>query len=82
MNKNPYSPADGGDVNCHRVVKSNGEVGGFAERLCGRDKNNSSTTRAGSRVSGMANKIKILKREGIPIKNRKIENFEKYLYNL
>lgn len=26
MNKNPYSPK----VPCHRVVKSNGEVGGFA----------------------------------------------------
>ena len=26
MNKNPYAP----DVPCHRVVKSNGEVGGFA----------------------------------------------------
>ena len=26
MNKNPYSPK----IPCHRVVKSNGEVGGFA----------------------------------------------------
>lgn len=26
MNKNPYSPK----VPCHRVIKSNGEVGGFA----------------------------------------------------
>ncbi len=26
MNKNPYAP----NVPCHRVVKSNGEVGGFA----------------------------------------------------
>ena len=26
MNKNPYSP----EVPCHRVIKSNGEVGGFA----------------------------------------------------
>lgn len=26
MNKNPYSPK----VPCHKVVKSNGEVGGFA----------------------------------------------------
>jgi len=26
MNKNPYAPK----VACHRVVKSNGEVGGFA----------------------------------------------------
>lgn len=27
MNKNPYWP----EVPCHRVVKSNGEVGGFAK---------------------------------------------------
>lgn len=26
MNKNPYAP----EVPCHRVVKSNGEIGGFA----------------------------------------------------
>ena len=26
MNKNPYAPV----VPCHRVIKSNGEVGGFA----------------------------------------------------
>ena len=26
MNKNPYAP----QVPCHRVIKSNGEVGGFA----------------------------------------------------
>lgn len=26
MNKNPYAP----QVPCHRVVKSNGEIGGFA----------------------------------------------------
>lgn len=26
MNKNPYAP----EVPCHRVVKSNGELGGFA----------------------------------------------------
>jgi methylated-DNA-[protein]-cysteine S-methyltransferase len=60
MNKNPYGFSDGGDVPCHRVVKSNGEVGGFA--------------------SGTQNKIKILKKEGIPIKNGKVENFENYLY--
>lgn len=33
MNRNPYSPADGGDVPCHRVIKSNGEVGGFASGI-------------------------------------------------
>ncbi len=27
MNKNPFAP----EVPCHRVVKSNGEIGGFAD---------------------------------------------------
>jgi O6-methylguanine-DNA--protein-cysteine methyltransferase len=27
MNKNPFAP----EVPCHRVVKSNGELGGFAD---------------------------------------------------
>lgn len=30
MNKNPTSGSSTGKVPCHRVVKSNGEVGGFA----------------------------------------------------
>jgi methylated-DNA-[protein]-cysteine S-methyltransferase len=29
MNKNPFAP----EVPCHRVVKSNGEIGGFADDL-------------------------------------------------
>jgi Methylated DNA-protein cysteine methyltransferase len=29
MNKNPFAPT----VPCHRVVKSNGELGGFAEDI-------------------------------------------------
>ncbi|WP_090715282.1 MGMT family protein [Bathymodiolus azoricus thioautotrophic gill symbiont] len=29
MNKNPFAP----EVPCHRVVKSNGELGGFADDL-------------------------------------------------
>lgn len=57
MNKNPYAP----EVPCHRVVKSNGEVGGFAH--------------------GTKKKIEMLKNEGVPIKDGRIENFEKYLYN-
>ena len=56
MNKNPYAP----QVPCHRVIKSNGEVGGF--------------------FSGTKNKIALLKKEGIPIKNKKIQDIEKYLY--
>ncbi len=56
MNKNPYAPR----VPCHRVVKSDGEVGGFE--------------------SGTKKKIEMLKREGIKIKNNKIENFEECVY--
>ena len=56
MNKNPYSP----NVPCHRVVNSDGKIGGFA--------------------LGVKNKIKILKKEGIKIKNNKIENFERVVY--
>ena len=56
LNKNPYAPI----VPCHRVVNSNGFVGGFA--------------------SGTKNKIKLLKEEGIEIKNNKID-LDKYLFN-
>jgi methylated-DNA-[protein]-cysteine S-methyltransferase len=59
LNKNPYSFSGGGDVPCHRVIKSNGEVGGF--------------------FSGTKEKIKILQREGIPIKQEKVIDVEKYL---
>jgi methylated-DNA-[protein]-cysteine S-methyltransferase len=58
MNKNPYAP----QVPCHRVVNSDGRVGGF--------------------FSGTNNKIKMLKKEGIPIKEGKIQNFEKCLFNI
>jgi methylated-DNA-[protein]-cysteine S-methyltransferase len=30
LNRNPFSFNKGGNVPCHRVVKSNGDVGGFA----------------------------------------------------
>ncbi|MCD4761461.1 MGMT family protein [bacterium] len=56
LNKNPFAP----QVPCHRVVKSNGEVGGFAH--------------------GTKKKIKLLKSEGIKIKNNKIIDFNLVLY--
>lgn len=58
MNKNPYYPK----VPCHRVVKNNGEIGGFA--------------------SGVKKKISLLKKEGIPIKNNKVEDMNKFLHKL
>ncbi len=57
MNKNPYAPK----VPCHRVVKSSGEIGGFA--------------------SGIKDKTKMLKSEGIEIINGKI-NLKKFFYKL
>ncbi len=56
LNKNP-SPIV---VPCHRVVKSDGRVGGFA--------------------LGANNKIQLLRKEGIRIKNSRIVDFEKKLF--
>lgn len=56
LNKNN----DFGNVPCHRVVRSNGFVGGY--------------------VKGQKAKILLLKKEGIIIKNNKI-NLERYLFN-
>jgi len=47
-------------IPCHRVVNSNGFVGGYAK--------------------GIKKKIKLLKKEGIEIKNKKIIDFEKVLF--
>ena len=55
MNKNPYAPK----VPCHRVVKTNGEVGGFE--------------------GGTKKKIAMLKKEGVEIKDSKID-LGKFLY--
>ncbi len=56
MNRNPYAP----EVPCHRVINSNGNLGGFA--------------------SGIKNKIKMLRKEGIKIKKNRID-LKKYQYN-
>ena len=55
LNKNPYAPI----VPCHRVINSDGRLGGFA--------------------LGLNSKIKLLKREGIEIRNNKID-LNKYFY--
>jgi|SRR3989344_7642178 len=48
LNKNPYAPK----VPCHRVISSDGSLGGFA--------------------TGIKNKVKLLKKEGIKMENNKI----------
>ncbi len=57
LNKNP-NPIE---IPCHRVVKSNGKIGGYAK--------------------GRETKRKLLRKEGIEIKNDKI-NLEKYLFDI
>lgn len=55
LNRNPHAP----QVPCHRVIRANGELGGFA--------------------SGSWHKGEILRKEGIAIKNKKID-LNKYGY--
>lgn len=58
MRRNPYAP----EVPCHRVVKSDGSVGGFQ----------------GCKEGVLVNKkIRMLKEEGIGIEDGKIKEFEK-----
>jgi methylated-DNA-[protein]-cysteine S-methyltransferase len=61
MNKNPYSIKGKNKiyVACHRVINSDGCIGGFA--------------------SGVKNKIRLLSKEGVIVKNSKI-NLKKYFY--
>ena len=56
LHRNPHAP----QVPCHRVVKSNGEVGGFA--------------------SGTAEKIRMLRAEGIEISGGRVVEFENLLF--
>lgn len=48
------------DVPCHRVVKSNGEVGNYNK--------------------GQKQKILLLKKEGIPVREKRIIDFEEYMH--
>jgi len=59
------SISDTPKVPCHRVVKSDGNIGGFKGKTKGKE---------------ISEKINILKKEGIQIKNNKIVNFDKILY--
>lgn len=53
MNKNPEGFLGGGKIPCHRVINSDGKIGGF--------------------LYGTRKKIEMLKKEGVEIKNGKID---------
>lgn len=61
LKKNPYAPV----VPCHRVVASDGKLGGFMGH------------RVGETID---RKIAMLTAEGVPIHNGRIQNFSQYLY--
>lgn len=58
LNKNSHPVK----VPCHRVVKCDGRIGGYA--------------------LGVKRKIALLESEGLRVKQGKIENFRKFLFNL
>ena len=58
---NPYAPR----VPCHRVVRSDGSVGGFGGETSGKT---------------VEEKIRMLRGEGVDINNGKITDFDKALF--
>ena len=58
MRNNPYAPK----VPCHKVVASDGSIGGFSGKKSGK---------------AIQEKIEMLKKEGIVFEKNKIKNFEK-----
>jgi O-6-methylguanine DNA methyltransferase len=58
---NPYAPR----VPCHRVVRTDGGVGGFGGKTSGKT---------------VEEKIRMLRREGVEIRNGKITDFERALF--
>jgi len=59
--KNPYAPR----VPCHRVVRSDGTVGGFGGKTSGKT---------------VEEKIKMLRREGVEIRDGRIVDFKQVLF--
>lgn len=62
MKNNPFAP----DVPCHRVINSNGFIGGFKGQKTGKS---------------IKEKIALLQKEGVIVKNGKIINFEKIFFS-
>lgn len=63
LSKNPYAPF----VPCHRVVRSDGTIGGFMGQKDG---------------STIVRKKKMLEAEGIVFKGDKVKDFKKVLFKL
>lgn len=61
MRTNPYTPT----VPCHRVVASDGSLGGFM---------------GGKTAKTLSKKIALLRREGVSVANNKIVNFPNILF--
>jgi len=59
--KNPYAPK----VPCHRVVRSDGTVGGFGGRTSG---------------STVEKKIRMLRAESVEVRHGKIADFQRVLF--
>jgi len=59
--KNPYAPR----VPCHRVVRSDGRLGGFGGKTSGKT---------------VQKKIQMLSRENVKVRNGKIEDFDRVLF--
>ena len=59
--KNPYAPR----VPCHRVVRSDGTVGGFGGKTSGKT---------------IEEKIRMLRREGVEIRDGRIVDFKQVLF--
>lgn len=62
MRQNPYAPT----VPCHRVVASDGTIGGFMGKRDG---------------LAIKKKIELLKNEGVTIKKNKITNFKHVIFS-
>ena len=59
--RNPYAPR----VPCHRVVRSNGTIGGFGGKTSGKN---------------IQNKIEMLRREGVEVHDGRIVDFDHVLF--
>jgi methylated-DNA-[protein]-cysteine S-methyltransferase len=61
LRNNPYAP----QVPCHRVIKSDGSIGGFNGKITGKK---------------VQQKIRMLKKEGIKFQGNKIKKFMEILF--